>query len=161
MRKMPKNGKWDLGSFFYFFLPFWGHFFSISGRGPFSLFRPIFPIFGFRTIFHSIPGGLTRNHRNQFHLGMRVVRSQQSQSEVGSRARSELSGLSKPMVFLNLWFGKPMVWQTYGLANLCLDERQITHLICARLKYDLYDFFRGCFGAFIQEKEQEAGPKHP
>ena len=27
-----------------------------------------------------------------------------------------------------------------------IDERQITHLICARLKYDLYDFFRGCFG---------------
>ena len=27
-----------------------------------------------------------------------------------------------------------------------LDEHQITHLICARLKYDLYDFFRGCFG---------------
>ena len=26
-----------------------------------------------------------------------------------------------------------------------LDEGQITHLICARLKYDLYDFFRGCF----------------
>ena len=24
---------------------------------------------------------------------------------------------------------------------LSLDERQITHLICARLKYDLYDFF--------------------
>ena len=22
-----------------------------------------------------------------------------------------------------------------------LDDRQITHLICARLKYDLYDFF--------------------
>ena len=43
-----------------------------------------------------------------------------------------------------------------------LDERQITHLICARLKYDLYDFFRGCFlGPFIQEKEEEAGPKHP
>ena len=42
-----------------------------------------------------------------------------------------------------------------------IDERQITHLICARLKYDLYDFFRGCFGAFIQEKEQEAGPKQP
>ena len=43
-----------------------------------------------------------------------------------------------------------------------IDERQITHLSCARLKYDLYDFFRGCFwGAFIQEKEQEAGPKHP
>ena len=23
---------------------------------------------------------------------------------------------------------------------------EVTHLICARLKYDLYDFFRGCFG---------------
>ena len=41
------------------------------------------------------------------------------------------------------------------------DEGQITHLICARLKYDLYDFFRGVFGPFLQEKEQEAGPKHP
>ena len=27
-----------------------------------------------------------------------------------------------------------------------VDERQITHLICARPKYDLYDFFRGVFG---------------
>ena len=27
-----------------------------------------------------------------------------------------------------------------------LDDRQITHLICARLKYDLYDFFWRCFG---------------
>ena len=41
-----------------------------------------------------------------------------------------------------------------------VDDRQITHLICARLKYDLYDFFRGVLGPFIQEKEQEAGPKH-
>ena len=42
-----------------------------------------------------------------------------------------------------------------------LDERQITHLICARLKYDLYDFFRVLGGPFIQEKEQEARPKPP
>ena len=43
-----------------------------------------------------------------------------------------------------------------------LGLRQITHLICARLKYDLYDFFRGgVFGPSLQEKEQEAGPKHP
>ena len=27
-----------------------------------------------------------------------------------------------------------------------LDERQIIHLICARLKYDLYDFCRGVLG---------------
>ena len=46
------------------------------------------------------------------------------------------------------------------LAFLCVDDRQITHLICARLKYDLYDFSRGVLGPFVQEKEQEAGPKH-
>ena len=42
-----------------------------------------------------------------------------------------------------------------------LDERQITHLICAHLEYDLYDFFRGCFGPasflFLVQKAQ----KHP
>ena len=49
-----------------------------------------------------------------------------------------------------------------SLYIIYLDEGQITHLICARLKYDLYDFFRGCFGPFLQvlflvEKAQ----KHP
>ena len=42
-----------------------------------------------------------------------------------------------------------------------IDEGQITHLICARLKYDLYDFFRGVLGLlpvlFLVEKAQ----KHP
>ena len=33
-----------------------------------------------------------------------------------------------------------------GFKKALLDERQITHLICARLRYDLYDFFRGCLG---------------
>ena len=42
-----------------------------------------------------------------------------------------------------------------------IDERQIAHLICARLKYDLYDLFRGCFWAFYTRKRKEAGPKHP
>ena len=43
-----------------------------------------------------------------------------------------------------------------------LDERQITHLICARLKYDLYDFFRGVFGPFVyKKKNREQAPKHP
>ena len=42
-----------------------------------------------------------------------------------------------------------------------LDERQITHLICARLKYMIdMTFLGGVWGPFIQEKEQEAGPKH-
>ena len=42
-----------------------------------------------------------------------------------------------------------------------LDDRQITHLSCARLKYDLYDFLGGVFGPCIQAKEQDAGPKNP
>ena len=42
-----------------------------------------------------------------------------------------------------------------------IDERQITHLICARLEYDLYDFFRGCFGAFYIRKTTGSRPKTP
>ena len=40
-----------------------------------------------------------------------------------------------------------------------LDECQITHLICACLKYDLYDFFRGCVGAFYTRKRTGSRPK--
>ena len=29
---------------------------------------------------------------------------------------------------------------------ILIDDRQITHLICARLKYDLFDFSRGVLG---------------
>ena len=54
-QKWPKNGekieKWPQ-------IPivrnFWANF------RPVSIFRPIFPIFGFRAVFHSVPGGLTR-----------------------------------------------------------------------------------------------------
>ena len=42
-----------------------------------------------------------------------------------------------------------------------IDEGQITHLICARLKYDLYDFFRGCFWAFSTRKRTGSRPKAP
>ena len=45
--------------------------------------------------------------------------------------------------------------------RLFLDERQIIHLLCARLRYDLYDFFRGCFWAFIQDKEREQAQNTP
>ena len=41
-----------------------------------------------------------------------------------------------------------------------LDDRQITHLICVRLKHLLYDFSRGCYGP-LYKKQQEGGPKHP
>ena len=44
---------------------------------------------------------------------------------------------------------------------IILDERQITHLICARLKYDLYDFFRGCFGPASCSFSCIKGPKTP
>ena len=42
---------------------------------------------------------------------------------------------------------------------LTFDEGQITHLIYAHLKYDLYDFFRGCFGAFYIRKTTGSSPK--
>ena len=42
-----------------------------------------------------------------------------------------------------------------------IDERQITHLICARLNYDLYDFLRGGVGPFIQEKERKQAQNTP
>ena len=41
-----------------------------------------------------------------------------------------------------------------------IDNRQISHLVDVRLRHLLYDFFRGCFGPFMQEKQQEEGPKH-
>ena len=47
-------------------------------------------------------------------------------------------------------------------SNLC-DFRQITHLICARLKYDLYDFSRGVLGLlpffFLYKKAQKTPPE--
>ena len=55
----------------------------------------------------------------------------------------------------------PFSLARYGHGFPLLDDRQITHVICARLEYDLYVFFGGVFGPFIQEKEQEAGPKTP
>ena len=42
-----------------------------------------------------------------------------------------------------------------------LDEGQITHPICARLKYDLYDFFRGSFWACFLFFSCRKGPKTP
>ena len=41
-----------------------------------------------------------------------------------------------------------------------IDDRQITHLICVRLRHLLYDLFWGGVWAFYLKK-QEGGPKHP
>ena len=77
--------------------------------------------------------------------------------------------ISVPLVFLCEWFtwwsrgpsptSRKSVWNVLGLKKI--DDRQTTHLICARLKYDLYDFFRGCFWASYTRKRKEAGPKRP
>ena len=42
-----------------------------------------------------------------------------------------------------------------------LNDRQITHLICVRLRHLLYDLFWGVFWAFYIMKQQEGGPKTP
>ena len=57
-KEWPENGIWG---HFSIFSPILGHFFPISGWGPFLFFGQFFPIFGFRLVFHSIPGSLTRN----------------------------------------------------------------------------------------------------
>ena len=47
------------------------------------------------------------------------------------------------------------------LALIFFDKGQITHLICARLKYDLYDFSRVCFGPVSCSFSCRKGPKTP
>ena len=42
-----------------------------------------------------------------------------------------------------------------------LDDRQITHLICVRLKHLLCDFFRACFGSSIQENNRREAQNTP
>ena len=69
-----------------------------------------------------------------------------------------------PTVFGEAFYGmfSPLLSFSTHLVFLSkIDDRQITHLICVRLKHLLYDFFRGCFGPSIKEKQQEGGPKHP
>ena len=83
-----------------------------------------------------------------------------------------------PKICLCVFFGSFLMWEKHinkippknpGTIpwNFCLsvfsllDERQITHLICARLKYDLYDFFRRCFGAFYTRERTGSRPKTP
>ena len=49
----------------------------------------------------------------------------------------------------------------FGPRPELIDERQITHLICARLKYDLYDFFRAVWGLLPALFLVKKAPKHP
>ena len=62
--KVPKNcEKMGFGVIFLFFRRFWAIFSPSRAEGHFLFFGQCFPIVGFRPIFHSIPGGLTRNSR--------------------------------------------------------------------------------------------------
>ena len=49
------------GSHFSILLRLLGHSFPLLGCVPFSFFGQFFPMFGFRPVFHSIPGSLTRS----------------------------------------------------------------------------------------------------
>ena len=53
--KMAHNGE-KMGFGVIFLVPILGQF---RAMGHFLFFGPVFPIFSFRPIFHSIPGGLT------------------------------------------------------------------------------------------------------
>ena len=53
--------KWRRNRKFLFLRHFWAIFSPFRAEGHFLFFCQFFPIFGFRPVFHSIPGGLTRN----------------------------------------------------------------------------------------------------
>ena len=58
--KCPKNvGKMGFFYFFAIFGPFFPYFRPMAIF--FYFFGQLFPIFGFRPVFHAMPGGLTRN----------------------------------------------------------------------------------------------------
>ena len=56
--KMAKNG--FFGVILLFFRHVWAIFAPFRAEGHFLFFGQSFPIFGFRPVFHSTPGGLTR-----------------------------------------------------------------------------------------------------
>ena len=58
VHKLRKNGIWGHFAFFYHF---WAIFSPFRADSHFLFFGQFFPIFGFRPVFRSIPGGLTRN----------------------------------------------------------------------------------------------------
>ena len=58
----PKNGKkMGFGVIFLFLRHFWAIFSPFRAEGHFPFFDQFFSIFEFQPVFHSIPGGLTRN----------------------------------------------------------------------------------------------------
>ena len=76
--------------------------------------------------------------------------AQAADSEVAASGAPESTAAAQAEKVLRQekpWTGKSC-FSNRALVKTILDERQITHLICARLKYDLYDFFRGRFWAF-------------
>ena len=57
--KWPQNSStYGIGVIFFFFAIFWAFFTAFRAEGHFQFFGQYFPIFGFRPVFHSIPGGL-------------------------------------------------------------------------------------------------------
>ena len=70
-------------------------------------------------------------------------------------------------IYLSYFLPLPLILVYSGKFLCCclssFDEGQITHLICARLKYDLYDFLGGVLGLlpvlFLVKKAQKHPPK--
>ena len=82
---------------------------------------------------------------------------------------TQLSGGIIPKCWLLQW--EEQHWQQFFGMRVCVlkpfrmlksvDEGQITHLICARLEYDLYDFFGGVFLGLFYKKRTGSRPKTP
>ena len=84
-------------------------------------------------------------------------------TKTGTRVHSECSPGTKTATRYVRMFPRNENWNegTFAKTTLLRDDRQITHLICARLNYDLYmTFSGGVFEPFIQEKKGSR-PKTP
>ena len=44
---------------------------------------------------------------------------------------------------------------------LCLDDRQITHLICVRVSFFLYDFLGGVLGLLYKKNDRKEAQNTP
>ena len=98
--KWGKNGakmvkKLDLGSFFYFFAIL-GPFFLISGAEGHFYVSDILSIFGFRPVFHSIRGGLTRNAKLHSEPGEKGKNPLEKIQKIQWRRRPEIADESVP-----------------------------------------------------------------
>ena len=103
-QKWRKNGIWG---HFSIFSPFLGHFFPFWAGSHFLFFGQFLPIFAFRPVFHSIPGGLTRKPSIGLGESHPYSRGEFHESGKKKQHKHKLFGPDFPRTFLTLTPGCP------------------------------------------------------